>query len=683
MPIPRLSSSITSDAMKSVEGNDSLDTFIRQAVGKEPYLSFSRTNDSPVQWIQLLHALDQQDLPGWPLLTPLKVQMQKCDKCSREFCSPINYRRHIRMHRRSLNVDKESHKNRDLLAAFWDKLSFDEAKEIVSFDDVVLEEVPGSSIIKALGSFIYKPGFFALSQAYQKAGSLLLDVIQARPSRLPISSEELFSILDDASERTFLCAGTAESVQKYVFDREAGKVALEMKNLVACTSFLLEQKLVKAWIADKDAEALRCQKLLVEEEEASMRRQADLLKRKRQKKLRQKEQKAKQSREEDPVKNVVDNMSESVTSAESSSPSPVVDSNLSGEGDSHLSGEGTSDVPTILGYVSNIEPAEIEAHGGLNNEHVDICHTQNEQRKSRGNGRQHLVASRWQVPKTQKIGCNGCSPSPNSNLVKAEPMLKHTSHRDARAAPVNRNKVWTKKTKAEDGGKFAASRGEADVNQIKQTGRAVMIGSIAVAVGNCETEHANSQSEAQDSCSMKHVKKVAAQDKLMKEDVIQSSTTRYTVKCWMPVSRHENRGRGQSEIQNDKQDFDKYPFSGVGANNTMLDNSGYCSCEMENSYGKSSEIVETKSLPFSTHTARAFLAERWKEAVSGDHVTLVLSPESDCQPASMSKDCNSSGVEDNRPGKTSSSNRRQKAKSRTKSEKNVQIKYIPKQKNVT
>ncbi|KAK1389333.1 hypothetical protein POM88_017511 [Heracleum sosnowskyi] len=54
------------------------------------------------------------------------------------------------------------------------ELSFDEAKEIVSFDDVVLEEVTGSSIIKALASFIYKPGFFALSQVYQKAGSLLL-----------------------------------------------------------------------------------------------------------------------------------------------------------------------------------------------------------------------------------------------------------------------------------------------------------------------------------------------------------------------------------------------------------------------------------------------------------------------------------------------------------------------------
>lgn len=33
-------------------------------------------------------------------------------------------------------------------------------------------------------------------------------------------------------------------MQRYIFDGEAGKVGLESKNLVACTSFLVEQKLV-------------------------------------------------------------------------------------------------------------------------------------------------------------------------------------------------------------------------------------------------------------------------------------------------------------------------------------------------------------------------------------------------------------------------------------------------------
>lgn len=48
------------------------------------------------------------ELPGWPLLTPLKVQMQKCDKCSREFCSTITHRRHIRVHHRLKKLDKVS-----------------------------------------------------------------------------------------------------------------------------------------------------------------------------------------------------------------------------------------------------------------------------------------------------------------------------------------------------------------------------------------------------------------------------------------------------------------------------------------------------------------------------------------------------------------------------------------------
>jgi hypothetical protein len=71
----------------------------------------------------------------------------------------------------------------------------------------------------------------------------LQNVIQDQASRFPIFSQDLFGILDDASEKTFLC-GTAGLMQKYVFDGEAEKSGLETKNTVACTSFLVEQKLV-------------------------------------------------------------------------------------------------------------------------------------------------------------------------------------------------------------------------------------------------------------------------------------------------------------------------------------------------------------------------------------------------------------------------------------------------------
>lgn len=62
MPVTKHKAFGTSDVMKSEDGNDSLDTIIRQAIGKEPFLSFPRASDSPVQWIQLLHALDQQGI---------------------------------------------------------------------------------------------------------------------------------------------------------------------------------------------------------------------------------------------------------------------------------------------------------------------------------------------------------------------------------------------------------------------------------------------------------------------------------------------------------------------------------------------------------------------------------------------------------------------------------------------
>lgn len=60
MPVTKLMTTGTIDSMRSNDGNEGVDTFVRQTIGKEPLLSFSRAGESSVQWIQLLHALDQQ-----------------------------------------------------------------------------------------------------------------------------------------------------------------------------------------------------------------------------------------------------------------------------------------------------------------------------------------------------------------------------------------------------------------------------------------------------------------------------------------------------------------------------------------------------------------------------------------------------------------------------------------------
>ncbi|XP_012858572.1 PREDICTED: uncharacterized protein LOC105977751 [Erythranthe guttata] len=471
MPVPKLYTSGTLNAIKSEEENDSLDTVIRQAIVKDPLLPFSRTGDNPVQWFQLLHALDQPDLAGWPLMTPVKVQMQKCEKCSREFCSSINYRRHIRVHRRSLNVNKESDKHRGLLAAFWDKLSLEEAMEVVSFGDVSLKEIPGTSVIVALTSFLHQPGVWALPQFYVKAGSTLLDIIQGNPSRLP-SSEELFNILDDASERTFLCAGTAESVQKYLFAGEAAKNNLELKNLVACTSFLFEQKLVKAWLAEQDAEALRCQKLLVEEEEAAQKRQAELLERKKQKKLRRKEQKMKEE-----IHGCKGDLNVVIALSAADGPVSTEAYGLSSPSDSCSNSEdmATNLDPGLETMQLQIEESEkdLEAQIDSTSEFINQGHTHNiEPQIVSENDSQHLTTNNWQeVSNSQRVADNGFHECRNLQILEPNSVEIVGVSSD-----LTGNKVLTEKHKT-----------EGDEKSLKppffmeETNYQVVIGSIPIA----------------------------------------------------------------------------------------------------------------------------------------------------------------------------------------------------------
>ncbi|XAR53648.1 hypothetical protein NMG60_11022278 [Bertholletia excelsa] len=696
MPVAKLRANSSPDAKKSEEGNDSLDTFVRQAIGKDPFLSFPRTGDNPVQWIQFLHALDQQaDLSGWPFPSSLKVQMQKCDKCSREFCSPINYRRHIRVHRRSLNVDKESHKNRDLLGAFWDKLSLDEAREAVSFKDVTLENLPGSSLIRALTSFIRKPGLCILPQVYAKAGSALLDVIQARSSRIPISSLELFSILDDASEKTFLCAGTAESMQKYVFDGDAGKIGLEMKNLVACTSFLVEQKLVKAWLADKDAEALRCQKLLVEEEEAAQKRQAELLERKRQKKLRQKEQKAKEleNGEKADFKNFTADTTGSPSAQTSSTPdaselcSDVLEM-LTDNASSHLA-------PVQLS--PNEEDVVADAQLGFTYEHSDSSFSLNlERQMAQGISHRHLAISRWQVPKSQRGVRNGFHASQHPQAMKLEPVQRHVAPRDSRAGqPVNGVKIWTRKPKPEN---LEERLQKKVVNQTEKVGNCeVIIGSIPVTLGSCTASQLKSDSlvEAQENCCTKHeMSKNRMEERPVKTEIVQGSLNRSTVRLWRPVSHRETRG--PMPVQSGLGESGEEGM--VGSSHDLKVPSESCltnALDDDNEYCNKSHLEDSL---VSSHAAKAFLAQRWKEAIASDHVKLVLTLES--EPPGCPE------VENNRPvvEQSSSSQRHSalgkeepsmdnvhdssvtgisKAMSKTKPEKGVKKKYIPKWKRST
>ncbi|WZZ76117.1 hypothetical protein YC2023_087487 [Brassica napus] len=620
------------------DGNDSLDMLIRRAVGKDPFLSFPRPDNNPVQLFQLLHNLERPGMIGsdidsyfsrlgisglgWPLLTPLKIELQKCEKCTREFCSPVNHRRHSRVHRRPRKPEKDSSKERDALGEFWDKLSVVDAKEILSLKSLMLEDVAGESVESGLVSLIEKPGYTALPQYYLRAGSDLLvwisflsfwiksilsaqphadivihapDIIQARTPRFSISSQKLFSILDEASEKTFLC-NEAAPMQKYIFDGEIGKNMLEAKNVVACTSILLEQKLIKAWLADKDAEALRCQNLLVEEEEAAQRRQADLLERKKRKKLRQKEQRAKDQKKEAKE-------DESTTSEEQHSPAES-SSPLSIASDSEAQ---RSDSIPIEDSSSLEEPQVLEMDNGRNSETqapmVDDDGFGNGQNMERRSGRR-------QMEKRSQHGMpNGFH---GNHAPKLGGIRKNGTNRDVRG---NITKVWSRKANNPN-----SLSPEAAVDEQDQTKNSeVLIGSVSVTIQNTGEHNQTKSSE---------------EERRMKTVEGKPTSEKSTVKVWRPVS-----SQGRIDENTDKKDKIS-----------------------------SSTVLQVKTAHhISLHEAKAFLAKRWKEATSEEHVTLVLSQETDMSGNNNTHESSNGVITAARP------------KHRKKREKGTKVKYVPKQ----
>ncbi|KAF3490123.1 hypothetical protein F2Q69_00057373, partial [Brassica cretica] len=556
--------------------------------------------------------------PGWPLLAPLKIELQKCEKCTREFCSPVNHRRHSRVHRRPRKPEKDSSKERDALGAFWDKISVVDAKEILSLKSMWLEVVPlyiyfaqlfhlmsfkvhgdldvsGESVESGLMSLIEKPGYTALPQYYLRAGSDLLDIIQARTPRFSISSQKLFSVLDEASEKTFLC-NEAARMQKYIFDGEIGKNMLEAKNVVACASFLLEQKLIKAWLADKDAESLRCQNLLVEEEEAAQRRQAELLERKKRKKLRQKEQRVKDQKK-DATEDVSTTSEEQHSPAESSSPLSIASDSEAQRSDS---------IP-IEDSSSLEEPQVLEMDNGRNSETqapmVDDDGFGNGQNMERRSGRR-------QMEKRSQHGMpNGFH---GNHAPKLGGIRKNGTNRDVRG---NITKVWSRKANNPN-----SLSPEAAVDEQDQTKNSeVLIGSVSVTIRNTGEHNQTKSSEEE-----RRVKTVEAK----------ASSEKSTVKVWRPVS-----SQGRIDENTDKKDKIS-----------------------------SSTVLQVKTAHhISLHEAKAFLAKRWKEATSEEHVTLVLSQETDMSGNNNTHESSNGVITAARP------------KHRKKREKGTKVKYVPKQ----
>ncbi|KAH7414852.1 hypothetical protein KP509_14G013900 [Ceratopteris richardii] len=419
---------------KAKENIESVESLLRKTFAKDGLLSLTRAAENPIQWIHLLDTFDpldsqinskgtaaregfaadspsgnshnsgqklmnlksvfalaqvaakasgesrpagSMDLSGWPLTPYPKVQVFKCEKCCMEFCSPVNHRRHLRMvHRRAAHPEKDLRSLRQQLATVWDSFNSHEAYEVIDVKKLKMEDLEGVKVARALSHLLQQRSVIALPHSYVKSGAMLLDLVQGGVSKKLPTSSELFKILDGTSEKTFPSFGL-NAMQRYVFEGGAGKVGLEPKNLVSSLGFLVELNLVKAFIKEKDEEAKRFQTALVEEEEASRKKQAQILERKRMKKARQKDSKERDSKPSDAGTGNLAALSDSSEDEDRCNFSPVVkcidqsrpSSNafenlyhrLAGEASDSDNHEETVSTMTVVGLSNDSRPSSPKA----------------------------------------------------------------------------------------------------------------------------------------------------------------------------------------------------------------------------------------------------------------------------------------------------------------------------------
>jgi hypothetical protein len=196
-------------------------------------------------------------------------------------------------------------------------------------------------------------------------------------------------------------------------------------------------------------------------------------------------------------------------------------------------------------------------------------------------------------------------------------MRKNGTNRDARG---NATKVWSRKA---DNPKSLSPDAAAVAEQGQAKNSEVLIGSVSVTIPNNQTK-----------CSEEEGRTKTVEAKPTSEQS--------TAKVWRPVS---SQGRKVSTVDENAEKDDR--------------NSNVAAPKVK--------TAQHISLQFNNHEAKAFLAMRWKEATSAEHVTLVLSQETDVSGNNNTHE-SSNGVVAARP------------KLRMKPEKGTKVKYVPKQK---
>lgn len=360
------------------------------------------------------------------------------------------------------------------------------------------------------------------------------------------------------------------------------------------------------------------------------------------------------------------------------------------------------EVPQLLDVE---EGPDFEIESGLGSDYPVFNNLPNvELQRALGGSHQHLRTTSWHVPRKPRPLSGALHDFHGSSSSKPEFKHKHVNQDSRAANTLNNKKVWSRKLKPEKEVKnlnFRIHEAFSPAGPDKK--RELLIGSIAVSLQNpCHPEDTDNLGKIENGHRVDcQVQKQDIHSLSSRPDTLQCSTNQPRGKLWRPVSRN---GVKDSVLENGNRAFEGDENAAMkGDSQTLADEDLLISARVNGGYHGNEEssaqagAENPGNSEFSSHSARAFLAERWKEATAADHVKLLLLPESeppgspetqtDCQGAPEFGERSILGNAENRivnGGNFGSlASGIAKVGNRVKLDKNFKKKYIPKQRGGT
>nr|TKW18294.1 hypothetical protein SEVIR_5G422101v2 [Setaria viridis]TKW18295.1 hypothetical protein SEVIR_5G422101v2 [Setaria viridis] len=183
----------------------------------------------------------------------INQKVYKCSKCLEEFCTEINYERHLEAHVPTSKAALNRSWNKDAFAKYWDQISDEDAYSILSHGDQTVEKSHGSPVDPIFKKWILGSEFLVTPPEVRDALKQLkqLKHLMERKREKP-SSDVLLGILKVGSEGTFFSTNLPEGGFSFV---EAGKSQNTTRTMLTYFSLRVEEVLAKKWYTEKTVQA--------------------------------------------------------------------------------------------------------------------------------------------------------------------------------------------------------------------------------------------------------------------------------------------------------------------------------------------------------------------------------------------------------------------------------------------